>query len=95
MRTTPECRATGCAPVPARTWHTGSRTAEFTLNIEQTDGGDAWVHLWVGDPCDGVTVVLDGTQIDELITELMRRRALIATYRAPTTTRRAGSGRSD
>ena len=88
MRTTLRDRLPGNASVPARTWRTGSRTAEFTLNVEQTDGGDLWVQLWVGDPHDGVTVLLDQTQIDELTADLLRRRALLAT-------RRAGPGRSD
>ena len=91
MRTTPRDRLPGNAPVPARTWRTGRRTPEFTLNVEQTDGGDLWVLLWTGDVdtnTDGRRVLLDQTQIDELITDLVERRALLAT-------RRAGSGRSD
>jgi len=41
-----------------------------------------------GPPRKVVSVLLDGTQIDELITDLLARRALLAT-------RRAGPGRSD
>ena len=90
MRNPTGDRVTGSIPVvPFRTWHS-TRTAAFTLNIEQTYGGDLGVHFWVGDGNldDGDGVLLDQTQIDELITDLLERRALL-------TTRRPGSERSD
>jgi len=57
------------------------------LNVDQTDGGDFGVQFWIGAPGVGC-VLLERTQIDELITDLLLRRALIAN-------RRAGSERSD
>jgi hypothetical protein len=65
------------APVPARTWHS-TGTAAFTLSIEQTDGGASGVQLWIGDTDgDGVSVLLDRAQTGELVTDLLRRLALI------------------
>lgn len=64
-------------PVPARSWPS-ARTAAFTLNVEETDPGDLAVGLWIGDPSDGVSVLLDRTQTGELVTDLLRRLALIA-----------------
>ena len=65
------------APVPARTWHSRSRAAEYTLNVEQTDGGDVGVEFWIGNPHDGGSVLLNRTQTGELVTDLLRRLALI------------------
>ena len=80
---------TASAPVPARTWHGRTRFHTNTLTLGRTDGGDLGVQLWVDDgDGDSMSVLLDRTQIDELITDLVERRALLAT-------RRAGSGRFD
>ena len=67
------------APVPARTWHCTCRTeSDYTLNVEQTEGGDPGVHLWVGDADgDEVGVLLNRAQTGELVTDLLRRLALI------------------
>ena len=85
MRTPPGDRVTGSIPVvSSRTWHS-ARTAEHTLNAELTYAGDFGVQLWTGDVddlVDGPRVLLDRTQIDELITDLVERRALLATRRA-------------
>jgi len=64
------------APVPARTWHS-TCTAAFTLSIEQTDGGASGVQLWISGPYGGGNVVLDRAQTGELVTDLLRRLALI------------------
>jgi len=64
------------APVPARTWH-GTCTAAFTLSIEQTDGGASGVQLWISGPYDGMSVLLDRAQTGELVTDLLRRLALV------------------
>jgi hypothetical protein len=64
------------APVPARTWHS-TCTAAFTLSIEQTDGGASGVQLWISGPYDGMSVLLDRAQTGELVTDLLRRLALI------------------
>jgi len=64
-------------PVPARTWRSSSRAAAWTLNVEQTDAGDSEVQLWIGDPYDGMSVLLDRAQTGQLVTDLLRRLALI------------------
>jgi len=64
-------------PVPARTWHSRSRATDYTLNVEQTDGGDSGVQLWIGDSYDGVSVLLDRAQTGELVTDLLRRLVLV------------------
>ena len=88
MRPPPGDRVTGSIPVvPARTWRS-SRAPEYTLNVDQTDLAASGVELSIGDPYDGVTVLLNRTQIDELITDLVERRALLVS-------RRAGSERFD
>ena len=89
MRPPPGDRVTGSTPVvPSRTWLSAHKAAD-TLNVDQTDGGDFGVQFRIGDAYGGgVSVLLDRTQIDELITDLVERRALLAS-------RRAGSGRSD
>jgi len=61
------------APVPARTWRSSSRAARYTLNVEQTDGGASGVQLSIG----AVTVLLDRAQTGQLVTDLLRRLALI------------------
>jgi hypothetical protein len=65
------------APVSARTWHGRSRATNYTLNVEQTDGGDVGVEFWIGNPHDGGSVLLNRTQTGELVTDLLRRLALI------------------
>jgi hypothetical protein len=69
------------APVPARTWHSSyvpeDGGARFSLNLEETVATDVEVQLWIGDPGDGVTVLLDRAQTGELVTDLLRRLALI------------------
>ncbi len=64
------------APVPARTWHS-TRATEYTLNIERTDLDASGVRLWISDPYDGVSVLLDRAQTAQLVTDLLRRLALI------------------
>ena len=64
--------------VPARTWRSGHRSAAgYTLNVEQTDAGDSEVEFWIGNPHDGVSVLLNRTQTGELVTDVLRRLALI------------------
>ena len=89
MRTPPGDRVTGSIPVVSSAiWHS-ARTARLTLDVELTYAGDFGVQLWTGDADgDAGRVLLDRPQIDELITDLMRRRGLLAI-------RRAGSGRSN
>ena len=65
------------APVPARTWRSSSRATGWTLNVEQTDAGDSELQLWIGDSYDGMSVLLDRAQTGQLVTDLLRRLALI------------------
>jgi hypothetical protein len=80
--------------IRSRTW-LGAQAPDIdgpapTLTVHAIDSSQGWVVLSAvdGPPRKVVSVLLDGTQIDELITDLLARRALLAS-------RHAGSGRSD
>ena len=92
MRNPPGDRVTESIPVPARIWTGAAGTCHCQLTITATEPGEDLVELAVIgpviEPDDSIGVLLGLTQIDELITDLMRRRALLATGRA-------GSERSD
>jgi len=55
---------------------------KLTLNVEQTDPGDLAVELWIGAPFESASVLLTPTQYAELITDGIRRLALIRGRRA-------------
>jgi DNA-binding NarL/FixJ family response regulator len=67
--------------VPGVTIAGATSTGQRALVVEPVSPGDEVVSVWIADPDDGPSVLLDTARLDVLIADLTQRRAFLGQVR--------------